>query len=183
MKWALPQNSLFAILSRSPWWISALIAGGVFVLLRLVIPEGMAFFAALPFAVIAFYAAFKQLRQPGAKRIARTMERARGLSGDEFYSALDEAYRREGYAVGRMEGGAGLVLTREGRVTLVACRRWKAKRTGVEPLREFDAATREQGAAGRIYVAAGEVTDNARAFAAEKNIRLLQEEELARLLR
>jgi len=55
-------------------------------------------------------------------------------------------------------------------------------RTGVEPLREFDAASVERGAHERLYVAAGEVTDNARAFAAQKQIRLLQEEELAKLL-
>ena len=48
---------------------------------------------------------------------------------------------------------------------------------------ELDAASSEHGAHPRIYVAAGEVTDNARAFAAEKQIRLLQEEELAKLLR
>jgi restriction system protein len=82
-----------------------------------------------------------------------------------------------------MEGGAGLELRREGLVTLVACQRWKAMRTGIEPLREFDAATREHGAVGRMYVAAGEVTENARAFAEERNIRLVREEELARLLR
>jgi hypothetical protein len=34
-----------------------------------------------------------------------------------------------------------------------------------------------------MYIAAGEVTENARVFAAERNIRLVQEEELARLLR
>jgi restriction endonuclease len=33
-----------------------------------------------------------------------------------------------------------------------------------------------------VYVAAGEVTDTARAFAAQKQIRLLQDEELAKLL-
>jgi restriction system protein len=183
MKWAFPENSLFAILLRSPWWASALLAAGSFGLLRLLIPEGMALFAALPFAAIAIYGAVRQLRRPGAKRIAKTLERARGLSGDDFYSALDKGFRREGYAVSRMEGGAGLVLRREGLVTLVACQRWKAMRTGVEPLREFDAATREHGAVGRMYVAAGEVTDNARAFAEERNIRLVREEELARLLR
>ena len=67
-------------------------------------------------------------------------------------------------------------------MTLVACRRWKATRTGIEPLREFDAATAERGAFGRMYVAVGEVTANARAFAAQKSIRLLHDEELARLL-
>ena len=183
MKWALPQNSLFAILTRSHWWISALLASGIFVVVRLFLPEEMAVFAALPFAGIAIYAGVRQLRRPGTKRIARTLERARGLSGEGFYSALDEAFKREGYTVSRMEGGAGLVLRREGLVTLVACQRWKAMRTGVEPLREFDAATREHGAVGRMYIAVGEVTDNARSFAAEKNIRLVQDEELARLLR
>jgi restriction system protein len=183
MKWQLPRNSLFAILARSPWWVSLLIAVGSFGGLRLVIPEGMAAFAAAPFLGIALYAGFLQLRRPGANRIAKTIERARGLSGEGFVSALETGFRREGYVVTRADGGADLVLRREGLVTLVACKRWKAMRAGIEPLREFDAATREHGAAGRMYVAAGEVTENARAFATERNIRLVQEEELARLLR
>ena len=44
MKWQLPRNSLFMILARSPWWISALIAVGSFAALRLLIPQGMALF-------------------------------------------------------------------------------------------------------------------------------------------
>ena len=183
MKWQLPRNSLFMILARSPWWVSALIAVGSFAALRLLIPQGMALFAAIPFAVIAIYAAVQQLRRPGAKRVAATLERARGLSGESFISSLEEGFRREGYAVTRMEGGADLVLRREGLTTLVACKRWKAMRAGIEPLREFDVVTREHGAVGRMYIAAGEVTENARVFAAERNIRLVQEEELARLLR
>jgi restriction system protein len=183
MKWQLPRNSLFAVLARSPWWVSALLAGGSFAALRLLIPEGMAAFAALPFAVIAVYAGVQQLRRPGAKRVAATLERARGLSGESFISTLEEGFRRAGYVVTRMEGGVDLMLRREGLVTLVACRRWKAMRTGIEPLREFESATRKHGAAGRMYIAAGEVTENARVFAAERNIRLVQEEELARLLR
>jgi len=183
MKWQLPRNSAFAVLARSPWWVSALIAGGSFAALRLLIPEGMAAFAALPFAVISIYAAVQQLRRPGAKRVAATLERARGLSGESFISSLEEGFRREGYVVTRRDGGADLVLRRDGLTTLVACKRWKAMRAGIEPLREFDAATRKDGAVGRMYIAAGEVTDSARAFAAERNIRLVQEEELARLLR
>ena len=183
MKWQLPRNSLFMILSRQPWWVSGLIAVGSFAALRLVIPEGMALFAAIPFAAIAIYAGVQQIRRPGAKRVAATLERARGLSSEGFLSSLEEGFRREGYAVTRTSAGAELELRREGLVTLVACKRWKAMRAGIEPLREFHAATRKAGAVGRIYIAAGEVTDSARAFAAEKNIRLVQEEELARLLR
>jgi len=180
MKFELPRNSLFAILLRSPWWVSILLALGVFGLVRLFLHPGFAAFAALPFVAIGAYAAFQQLRRPGARRIARTLERARALPWDGFCSALEEGFRREGYGVAR--SGNELQLTRSGRVTLVACKRWKAVRTGVEPLREFDAATGERGVHERVYVAAGEVTDNARAFAAQKKIRLLQEEELVKLL-
>jgi restriction system protein len=183
MNWQLPRNSLFAILARQPWWVSALLAAGSFAVLRLIIPEEMALFAAVPFAGIAVYAGVQQLRRPGAKRIAKTLERARGLTGDGFVSALEQGFRREGYGVTRLNGAVDLVITREGITTLVACKRWKAMRAGIEPLREFDAAAREHGAVGRMYVAVGEVTENARTFAAERNIRLVQEEELARLLR
>jgi restriction system protein len=159
----------------------------VFALVRLLANEGFAVAFALPFLVIGIYAAFQQFRRPGAKRIAATLERARALPSEEFRAALEQGFRREGMTVKRAEGiderGADLVLTQQGRVTLVACKRWKAVRTGIEPLREFDAATKERGAHARVYVAIGEVTGNARAFAQQKGIRLLQEEELVKLLR
>ena len=183
MKLKLHENSLFAILLRSRWWISILIAAGVFGVARIWFPPGLAMFAALPFFAIGLYAAFQQLKQPGEKRIARTLERARALPWEGFCTALEDGFKREGFTASRMmEGGADLVLRHGGLVTLVACQRWKAMRTGVEPLREFDAATRERGAHERLYVAVGEVTDNARKFAEEKKIRLLGEADLVKLL-
>ena len=77
---------------------------------------------------------------------------------------------------------ADLELAKGGVKSLVACRRWKATRTGIEPLRELHAAARARGAGECIYVAAGEITDTARAFAAQNGIRVLQGAELARLL-
>jgi restriction system protein len=182
MKFELPRNSLFAILLRSRWWLSVLLALGVFALARLVLPVGVAAFLALPFLAIGIHAAFRQLRRPSAKRIAARLERARALPWDGFCAALEEGFRRGGYSVSRTNGGADLELTHEGRITLVACKRWKAVRTGIEPLREFHGATTERGAHSRVYVAAGEITANALAFAVEKQIRLLQDEELAKLL-
>jgi restriction system protein len=80
-------------------------------------------------------------------------------------------------------GGApfDLELRREGRVSLVACRRWKAERTGAEPLRELHAAGRKREAHELVYVAAGEVTEQARAFAKENNVRMVDGAEVARL--
>lgn len=181
MKLTLHENSLFAILLRQPWYVSALAGAVVFALVRIWLEWWFALFAATPFNAIALYVAYKQLRRPSAKRIAATLERARAMPREEFAAALEAGFKREGYGVTRM--GEELQITRGGRVTLVMCKRWKAVRTGVEPLREFEAASREAGVHERVYVAPGEVTDTARAFAAEKGIRLVLEEELARLLR
>lgn len=183
MKFQLPRNSLFAILLRSRWWISLAVAAGIFAVARLLLPEGYAATVALPFVVIALVAGGRQLRTPGEGRVAATLERLRAMSWDGFCLALEEAFRREGYSVRRLGGApTDLELVREGRVSLVGCKRWKAMRTGIESLREFHAACRAREAHERIYVAAGEVSDKARAFAAENSIRLLHEAELAKLL-
>jgi restriction system protein len=177
------ENSLFAVLLRSPWWVSVLVAIALAALLRFFLPLEFALFGGLPFFVIGVVALWRQLRRPGPRRIAATLERARALPAPDFCAALAKGFEREGYHATRGGNGADLRLTRQGMVTLVACRRWKAQRVGAEPLREFDAATREEGAHGRMYVAVGEVTANAQAFARDRSIRLLGEEDLARLLR
>jgi len=182
------ENSLFAVLLRSPWWISIGVAVATavvsrFMLAKFEMPEPYAIFVALPFLVIGSVAGWRQLRAPSAKRVAGTLESLRALSWDEFSAALEDAFRRDGYAVNRLKGaGADLELNKSGRVSLVACKRWKADRAGIEPLRELDAARQARDAQECIYVAAGGVTDNARAFAAQTNIRLLGDAELAALL-
>jgi restriction system protein len=183
MKLEMHQNSLFAVLLRSPWWVSLAVAIGLAAVLRLFLPLEFALFGGLPFLIIAGVSGWRELRRPGPKRIAATLERARALSADAFCAALEEGFKRQGFGTRRGEGAADLVLTHKGIVTVVGCRRWKAARTGTEPLREFDARTAESGAHKRVYVAVGEVSDSAREFAAKKSIRLLQEEELATLLR
>lgn len=183
MKFQMARNSLFAILLRSPWWISIVIAAGIFAVARLALPEIYAFFVPLPFMVIGGYAAWRQLRAPSAARVADTLEALRAMSWDEFSSAIENAFRRDGYTVSRLGGAqADFELSKAGRVSLVGCKRWKVMRTGIEPLRELDAAGRARDAHECVYVTAGEITDNARAFAAEKNIRLVHDAELAKLL-
>lgn len=183
MKFPMAENSAFAILLRSQWWISALIAVAIFVAARFVLPTAYALFVPLPFVVIAGYAAWKQLRAPSAARIAGTLEALREMSWDAFSSALEDAFRLQGYAVQRLrEADADFELTRAGRVALVGCRRWKVARTGIEPLRALHAAARARKAPECIYVSAGEINANARAFAAQNDIRLLCDAELVTLL-
>ena len=142
-----------------------------------------AIFTSLPFIVIGCVALWQQLRTPSAERVAATLESLRALSWVEFSAALEDAFRGDGYSVSRLNiAGADLELTKSGRVALVGCKRWKVARAGIEPLRELEAARQTRDAHECIYVAAGEFTDSARAFATEKRIRLLNDAELAKLL-
>jgi restriction system protein len=177
------KNSLFAILLRSPWWVSFLVAGGLFALARFVLPTLYAAFVPLPFVGIGCYAAWQQLRAPSASAVAAALESMRAQSWDDFSAALEAAFQRDGYNVKRLAiAGADLELTKAGRVTLVAGKRWKVARAGVEPLRELEAARQARDAHEGLFVAAGEVTANARAYAAETKLRLLDGVELAILL-
>ncbi len=183
MKLKLAQNSLFAILLRSPWWASALAALAVAGVVRLFLHEGYALFAASPFIVIAAVAGWKRLRAPSGKKIAAGLEALRGMPWEEFAAALEAGFRREGYAVKRLESGAAdFELSKAGRMSLVAAKRWKASRTGVEPLRELQAAGTAREAQECVVVFAGEMTQNARAFAKEKGVRLVEGVELVKLL-
>jgi restriction system protein len=186
MKLRMHENSFFAILWRSPWWVSVAIALALIAIAKLLLSDAYAsyaYFVALPFAVIGMAAAWKQSRQPSAARVAQTLETLRGMASEDFFAAVEEAYRREGQAVTRLgSAGADFEVAKAGRIALVGVKRWKAARTGVEPLRELHAAARARGAQECIYIAAGEFSDNARAFAAEKNIRLVDGVGLASLL-
>jgi restriction system protein len=184
MKFAMNRNSLFAILLRSPWWASVLVAVAVVAAMRLVLPEVYALFAAAPFVVVAAVAAWRQLRAPSAAKVAQRLEALRAQPSEEFAGAVESAFRREGYAVSRFDGReADFELTKSGRVSLVSCKRWKVARTGIEPLRELDAARRRREAHHCIYIAAGDVTENAVVFSEKNGITLLRGAELVRLLK
>jgi len=185
MKFQMAKNSLFAILLHSPWWISIAIAAGIVAAARLALPQAyaFAFFAALPFIVIGGVAGWRQFRAPSAARVADTLEAVRALSWGDFSSVLADALRHDGYSVSRLAGAAAdFELARAGRISFLACKRWKAANTGVGPLRDLYEAARAREAHECMYVAAGEITDGARAFALERNIRLIHGAELAKLL-
>jgi restriction system protein len=181
------ENSMFALLLRSPWWVSFIVAGITIALSRLMVmkfdfDQLYAVFIGLPFIVIGSVAAWRQLRVPSEERVAAGLQSLRAMSWEVFCGALEAAFKSDGYQVNRLAmPGADLELTKAGRVSLVSGKRWKAAHAGVEPLRELQAVREARDAHECIYVAAGEVSDKAVAFAAANNIRLLRGAELALL--
>lgn len=181
-------NSLFAILLRSPWWISFVIAGAIAVASAALLPAKYALFGAiggLPILAVGCIAAWRQLRAPSAAQISETLDAALAMPWRDFSSALESAWQASGSAVERLDGTrADFRLTQGGHVTLVSARRWKAATHGVEPLRQLLAAMQAEGAPSGIYLAAqGNVSEAARLFARDNALELLQGEALAQLLR
>ena len=178
----LPENSLFAILLRSRWWVSLLVAVGVFAVARLFLPEGFALFTAFPFIVISGMSLWRRRGEPSGAQVDAAIGALRAMTWEEFARALEQGYRREGYVVKRVEGAADFELERAGRLSLVAARRWKASSTGVGPLKELVAAGEAREAAECIYVLAGETTQNALGFAKKTKVNWVRGADLVMLV-
>lgn len=183
MKLKLPENSLFAILMRQSWWVSALAALATFALVQNFMPWGYALFATLPFTVIALMAGWKQIRVPSGPRLEKKLERIRGMPWEDLAQALEKSFKAEGYTVQRVKGAADFELEQLGYVTLVSARRWKVVRTGAEPIKELVAAGEKRDARGCRYVVAGVLTDQARAYAKAQGVMLIEGVELAKRVR
>jgi restriction system protein len=179
----LPENSLFAILLRSRWWVSMLVALGAFGVVRLILHEGYALFAALPFIVISAMALWRQRHVPSGARVDAAIATLRAMTWEEFARALEQGYQRQGYVVKRVQGAADFELEKAGRLSLVAAKRWKASSTGVGPLKELAAAGEAREAAECVYVLAGEMTQNAQGFAKKTKINWVRGAELVKLVK
>lgn len=186
MQWTMNENSLFAVLLRSRWWISFALAIGFTAAGVSLLPHPYTvagWLMGAPFVVIGSIAAWRQLRLPSAARIQRTVAAAQAMALPEFTRELMEGFRRTGYTVDPAPGkGYDFSVRKEYRRAVVSCRRFKVARAGIEPLREFLAARDAAEAQDAMYVALGEVTDTAREFAARHSIRIVDGAALASLM-
>ncbi len=185
----MAQNSLFAILLRSPWWASLGLAVGLALLMRLLLPEQYAvagMLGSFPFVVIAAMAAWKQLRAPSAAQVSQTL---RAAAGDELARVRRRARGRlprpgpRGAAPATLPG-ADLELTLGHKRTVVGFRRWKA---ATRRRRAAARAARRAAARWRPTPACtwppARVSDKASDFARESRVQLMGLAELAQLLR
>ncbi len=110
------------------------------------------------------------------------------MSWHQFEALVGEAFRRRGYSVieaggGGAGGGSDLVLKKAGAIFLVQCKQWRAPRVGVNAVRELNGVMTARGAIGGFVLTSGAFTDEARAFAREVNIELMDGQALHALVR
>ncbi|HYD76020.1 restriction endonuclease [Ramlibacter sp.] len=186
MKFRMAENSLFAVLLRSSWWISIAVALVLVALTQALLPpdyRNVGSMGALPFFVIGAIAFWRQLGAPSPAQAQVLLDGASRMPWPEFEQALRAGFTREGWQVRPGQGGADLLLERNGQSTLVSARRWKAARHGEDALQALDQAMQRQEVGRGVYVALGELSPQAARLAKSRQIEVLQGAKLARLLR
>ena len=178
----MAQETLFNILLRQPWWVTLLVAVAFFAIAHVIFPPIAPFFA-LPFVVLSGYIAYRQWRGRSSVNADERLAELRAMSWDEFSAIMANSYRRNGYAVEPARNAAyDFTLSKDGRVTLLQCRRWKVNQVGVAPVRELaDAVSREDAYKG-ICVAAGAFSEPARKLTASEPVTLVSGLELVQLV-
>jgi restriction system protein len=191
MKFKLAEKSIFALLLRSPWWISFAVALAISAAGLALLPTEFRWagpLGSLSFVVVGSIAAWRQFKAPSSTHVAATLAQLAAMSWRDFSAAVALAYSREGFEVQHLSGLKGASADFElhdklGRITLVSAKRWKAARQGLDVLQSFAAACRARSADGSIFITLGGVTEQAKQYAAAQHIRLLQGAELAQWLR
>ena len=109
---------------------------------------------------------------------SKSAEALDGMSWREFELLVGEAFRLQGYRVTENggagpDGGIDLAMTKGNEKFLVQCKQWKAFKVGVDVVRELYGVMAAKGATGGLVVTSGRFTDDAKAFAAGRNVQLV----------
>lgn len=100
------------------------------------------------------------------------------MTWSEFEMLVGEYFRRKGYEVTETggsgsDGGVDLELKKDKETFLVQCKQWRAYKVSVNTVRELYGVMAARGATGGFVVTSGRFTDGAMAFAAGRNIELI----------
>ena len=109
------------------------------------------------------------------------------MSWPKFERLLGEAFRRLGYDVNETgghgsDGGIDLVVAKNDKRFLVQCKQWRARKVDVTVIRELYGVIASEGAAGGFVVTSGRFTQEARRFAQNCRVELIDGETLAQLI-
>ncbi|PUE62722.1 restriction endonuclease [Limnohabitans sp. 2KL-17] len=186
MKFKMSEKSLFATLLRAPWWVSFLVMLAVALVAGALLPDAYkiaGMLGAFPFLVIGIMAAWRQRNAISPERIEQLTDQARSMVWRDFSILVEEALRQQGFEVSRLSSGpADFQIEKNGRITLVSAKRWKAATVGAEHLRELLAARESQQAFSCTCMSLGIFSQSAIDLASQNPIQLLGPANIAQLM-
>ena len=110
------------------------------------------------------------------------------MSWREFEVLVGEYFRHLGFSVtvtggGGPDGGVDVLLRKGSDRYLVQCKHWRARRMGVNAVRELYGVMAAQRMAGGFVVTTGDFADEARAFANGREVQLINGQALQQAVR
>lgn len=195
--------------SRLPWWANLLLAAASYLLLRAlgaappvtvaggtpevnfiaIVAKAMSLVLPILFCAAAVLSVIGRARRGKLLGDAQRggADAVAGMDWREFELLVGEAFRRKGYAVvetggGGADGGVDLVVKRGSEVALVQCKHWKAWQVGLPAVRELLGAMTAHKAAAGWLITSGRFTDEARRFARQHGIVVVDGEGLPALV-
>jgi restriction system protein len=184
VKFKMSEKSLFAVLLRSPWWVSFLLVAVIALVAGALLPDeyaGVGMLGGFPFFVIGCMAMWRQRNLPSASLTEKLLLSLSQMGWRDFSALLDTAFTRQGYTVTHLKGSADLQLEKKGVLTVVSAKRWKAAALGVEHLRELVSTRDALQASHGVCITLGQVSAKAREYAVENRITLISDADLVQL--
>jgi restriction system protein len=196
-------ESILDLLAQCPWWVSVVVSGAAFVSLKFILPlihfksmmfdslakgiSGAAPLVALVLLLPAPIAALNSRRKRRLLDSQKGIDSIRALGWHEFEELVGEAYRRQGYKVAENttpgpDEGIDLVLKKDGGLVLVQCKQWKSVKVGVNIVRELLGVMTAKHATSGILITSGVFTHEAKNFATDKPIDLVDGTQLLQLV-
>ncbi len=180
----MSEKSIFAVLLRSPWWYSYLVAAVLGLVATALLPDDFSVVGPLcgfPFLVVGTMAAWRQRSAPKPALVEQTLQRCASMSWTEFSAWVESVYLQQGYVVNRLDGSGGVdfLLERNGDKTVLSCKRWKAASHGAAVLTDLLAQRQVHKAQHCIYLSLSPVSEAAVRLAQEQGVLLVSGKELA----
>jgi restriction system protein len=137
-------------------------------------------------ATVSYFKRSRSIRLLDNTRAANSPAVA-SLTWQQFESLVAEGFRQRGFQVTEKggaapDGGVDLILARGQERFLVQCKQWRAQQVPATIVRELYGVMAAQHAAGGYVVTSGRFTRDAIAFAAGRNIELIDGKALTALL-
>lgn len=196
-------ESIFNLLIQVPWWVSVVVSGAAYLFLKFIFPsidfgsitansfaKGISSVAPIIALFLLFPAPIAALNSWRKRRLLdsqKGIDSIRALGWRELEELVGEAYRRQGYTVADNtnagpDEGIDLVLKKNGGLVLVQCKQWRSTKVGVNIVRELLGVMTAKHATSGILITSGVFTQEAKNFAADKPIDLVDGHQLLQLI-
>ena len=174
MKWKMSDRSLFAVLLRSPWWISFALAAALSLVAAALLPEAfkaVGVLSSFPFVVVGVLAAWRQRSNLSPEQAEALQQELAAMNWRTCSELLQSAFAQQGYQVSSLTKGlADFALVKQGQTTLVCAKRWKAAAWSLDSLQALVAERDGMDASLLMCVSLQDIPPPLKSFAAQNRV-------------